>query len=146
MGKKTSFKGKRQYAAYGAEDRVTKNRIARLERAVKAQPNDMQAVAALKALKDGKSGRRRKTPFTKGGWCDRNKFPFSTLSDKEQPFPTNEGGFAVNTFNQYDFVMNKGLKARKKFAQMASACRYPETGYNTMMKEVKAKQKAGYAF
>ena len=60
MAKKSSFKGKKQYPTYKAENRVYKNKIAKLERHIKAYPEDEQAKTALARIqKDGYTGRQR---------------------------------------------------------------------------------------
>lgn len=56
--KKVSRKGKGKYAAYKAENRVAKNRAAKLARHLKANPTDTVASKAAKA----KRAQVRKTP------------------------------------------------------------------------------------
>lgn len=56
--KKTSRKGKGKFAVYKAENRVAKNRAAKLARHLKNNPNDTVAAKAAKA----KRGNLRKTP------------------------------------------------------------------------------------
>lgn len=64
--KKISLKGKGGYATYKAKGQYEKNRKRRLERHLKAYPEDATAQAALKAI-----SYRRYTPKTKGGWINR---------------------------------------------------------------------------
>lgn len=56
--KKVSRKGKGKYAAYKTENRVAKNRAAKLARHLKRNPNDTVASKAVKA----KRAQVRKTP------------------------------------------------------------------------------------
>lgn len=55
---KRSQKGKGTYVAYKSENRVLKNKIAKLERHIKQQPNDEKAVKELARIKKaGYTGR-----------------------------------------------------------------------------------------
>jgi len=78
---KQSASDKGQYSAY-SNGRHTKNTLAKLERTVKQQPNNLQAQAALtKALKDGVTYMRSRKSF--GHTCKgMNK---SLGFDKNQP-------------------------------------------------------------
>lgn len=60
MAKKRSMRGKGSYASYKAENRVYKNKVAKLERQCKQQPNNKEAKKALERIKkDGYKGRTR---------------------------------------------------------------------------------------
>ena len=60
MAKKSSWKGKKQYPTYKTENRVYKNKIAKLEKHIKAYPEDEKAKEALERIKkSGYSGRQR---------------------------------------------------------------------------------------
>jgi hypothetical protein len=65
MAKKISLKGKGSFAVYKSTCRYEKNRKRRLERHLKAYPEDAVAQAALGNIKY-----RRYTPNTKGGWAN----------------------------------------------------------------------------
>lgn len=65
MAKKISLKGKGSFAVYKSTCRYEKNRKRRLERHLKAYPEDTVAQAAL-----GNISYRRYTPNTKGGWAN----------------------------------------------------------------------------
>lgn len=58
MAKKKSMNGKGSFAAYKNENRVLKNKIAKLERHIKECPQDEQAKSALEKIKkSGYTGR-----------------------------------------------------------------------------------------
>lgn len=60
MAKKRSMKGKGSYASYKTENRVYKNKIAKLERHCKKYPNDEEGKKTLtRVKKDGYTGRKR---------------------------------------------------------------------------------------
>lgn len=65
MAKKISLKGKGSFAVYKSSCKYEKNRKRRLERHLKAYPEDTVAQAALSNIKY-----RRYTPNTKGGWAN----------------------------------------------------------------------------
>lgn len=64
MSKKISLKGKGSFAVYKSACKYEKNRKRRLERHLKAYPEDKVAQEALSNIKY-----RRYTPNTKGGWA-----------------------------------------------------------------------------
>jgi hypothetical protein len=65
MGKKASFKGKKQYGTYKTENRIYKNKLRTLINHCKRNPNDEQAREQLEKLK--KSGvTPRKAPRNSG--------------------------------------------------------------------------------
>lgn len=60
MGKKASWKGKKQYASYKTENRVYKNKVKKLERHCKRFPDDEQSKKHLERVKkDGYTGRSK---------------------------------------------------------------------------------------
>lgn len=75
MAKKISLKGKGCYQVYKATGRYEKNRKRRLERHLKAYPEDAVAKAALKTIEY-----RRYTPKTTGGWINRKDESFQKLT------------------------------------------------------------------
>ena len=62
MGKKSSHKGKKQYGIYQTDGRMRKNKILKLERRIRLNPNDVGAVKALEAFKVSGATYKRKKP------------------------------------------------------------------------------------
>lgn len=63
MSKKASYKGKKLFATYKTKGSFIANRKIKIERHLKAHPEDTVAQAAIKA-----PGAYRKAPESKGGW------------------------------------------------------------------------------
>ena len=64
MGKKASYKGKKQYKVYESEGRFSKNKLRKLRKQVKENPNDTLAQDALNRLGRG-AQYTRKAPNNK---------------------------------------------------------------------------------
>ena len=77
MAKKKSQKGKGTYATYKTENRALNNKIARLERRVRQNPNDKVAAAALKRAQAGKMNMRTASN-TKGNYPSAKTFTYDS--------------------------------------------------------------------
>ncbi len=97
--------GKAYYAAYKTQGTFAKNRRKKLERTLKAQPNNLQVVQALKNI----SNYRRKTPGT-SVWS-------STKRTVAKLFKEFTGTMDINVFNTNPAIKSvavSGLKAKTK--------------------------------
>lgn len=77
-GKKKSYKGKKQYAAYKNEDRAAKNRAARLKRHLRKHPNDAQTAKSAK-----RPGVYKNKPMVKGHYPDAKVYTLDAAGHKE---------------------------------------------------------------
>lgn len=88
-------------AAYKSENRYEKNRRARLERALKKQPNNEQIKDALKNIKY-----RRYIPKNKYGWVSSKDVRFNPSADQNYTGPGISGGHYRFLAQQYKITNN----------------------------------------
>lgn len=120
MAKKGSKSASKK--AYLSGYDAVKQKVKKLERQLRLQPDNKQVADALARAKSGEIAKRNKSN-KKGGWVDRFAFPWNHLSEASLAH-----------------LMNAGTARQKRFAQEASRMRHGVVQFNEQINKDKKQQ------
>lgn len=109
--------------AYIAGYNYASQKIKRMERALKRQPNDKQLAESLEAFKKNPKSQMTRSG-KKGGWVNYGKWPLLDLGNVQVNIPSLEDQSQAKGFSPQESFMKAASGTKRRIAQIMAATRH----------------------
>lgn len=110
------------HKSYQKTYNYAKQKLKRLERAVRKQPNNKQALEALEKFKKNPT-EQMKRPMNKGGWAKYEAWPLKFMGRDQIKIACSEG-FASEGFSEQEMFLKMSPRSKRKFVELVRPGRF----------------------